>query len=65
MAKSVLSLVRVTDEVKAAAEKATVDDSRLVSSLVEKMLVDWLRGAGICRRDFPPGRIVCEGCYKL
>jgi hypothetical protein len=38
--------VRVTTEVKAAAEKAAAADSRSVASLVEKILAEWLREKG-------------------
>jgi hypothetical protein len=38
--------VRVTAEVKAAAEKAAAADSRSVASLVEKILAEWLRANG-------------------
>jgi len=46
MSKSSAISVRVTDEVKAAAEQAARDDSRSVASLVEKLLADWLRQKG-------------------
>jgi hypothetical protein len=35
--------VRVQPETKAALEKAAKDDLRSVSSLIEKILVEWLR----------------------
>jgi len=38
--------VRVQPETKAALEKAAKDDMRSVSSLVEKILVEWLRLKG-------------------
>lgn len=37
---------RLTPEVKEAIEKAAKDDMRSVSSLVEKILVEWLRTHG-------------------
>ncbi|WP_177215017.1 hypothetical protein [Tranquillimonas alkanivorans] len=46
MAKTSAISVRVTDEVKAAAEKAAKEDARSVASLVEKVLSDWLRERG-------------------
>ena len=38
--------VRVQPEVKAALERAAADDLRSVSSLVEKIAVEWLRERG-------------------
>lgn len=38
--------VRVQPETKAALEKAAKDDLRSVSSLIEKVLVEWLRAKG-------------------
>jgi hypothetical protein len=38
--------VRVQPETKAALEKAAKDDMRSVSSLIEKVLVEWLRAKG-------------------
>lgn len=38
--------VRVQPETKAALEKAAKDDMRSVSSLIEKVLVEWLRDKG-------------------
>ena len=35
--------VRLQPETKAALERAAKDDMRSVSSLVEKILVEWLR----------------------
>lgn len=34
---------RISAEKKAALEKAATDDSRSVSSMVEKVLTDWLK----------------------
>ncbi|MFG1414059.1 ribbon-helix-helix protein, CopG family [Xanthobacter sp. VTT E-85241] len=38
--------VRVQPETKAALEKAAKEDVRSVSSLIEKILTDWLRERG-------------------
>jgi hypothetical protein len=38
--------VRVQPQTKAALEKAAKDDLRSVSSLIEKILVEWLREKG-------------------
>jgi hypothetical protein len=38
--------IRVHPETKAALEKAAKDDMRSVSSLVEKVLVEWLKAKG-------------------
>lgn len=43
MVKSPSLGVRLQPEVKAALEKAAKDDLRSVSSMVEKVLTDWLR----------------------
>ena len=37
---------RVTTAVKQALEKAAVQDSRTLSSLLEKLVTDWLRQHG-------------------
>jgi hypothetical protein len=50
MAKTSAISVRVTDQVKAAADKAAADDSRSTASLVEKVLTDWLRERGYLPR---------------
>jgi hypothetical protein len=42
--------VRVLPETKAALEKAASDDMRTVSSLVEKVLVEWLRANGYLKK---------------
>ena len=47
--------VRVTAEVKAAAEKAATADSRSVASLVEKVLAEWLRDKGYLPSGARPG----------
>jgi len=46
MAKTSAISVRVSDDVKAATEKAATADSRSVASLVEKILTDHLKKAG-------------------
>ena len=46
MVKSPSLGVRLPPEVKAAAEKAAKDDVRSLSSLVEKVLTEWLRDKG-------------------
>lgn len=38
--------VRVQPETKAALETAAKDDMRSVSSLIEKILTEWLRAKG-------------------
>jgi hypothetical protein len=50
MVKTSAISVRVSDEVKAAAEKAAADDSRTLASYVEKMLIDHLRKAGYLKK---------------
>ncbi len=42
--------VRVQPETKAALEKAAKSDVRSVSSLIEKILVDWLKAKGYLRK---------------
>lgn len=44
--KSLPVSFRLPPEIKAAAEQAAKDDVRSVSSLIEKVLTDWLRGKG-------------------
>ena len=46
MAKTSAISVRVSDDVKAAAEKAAKEDSRSLAALTEKILSDWLRKNG-------------------
>ena len=43
MAKTSALSVRVTDQVKAAVEKAAADDQRSAASLVGKIVTEWLR----------------------
>ena len=38
--------IRVQPETKVALERAAKDDLRSVSSLIEKILVEWLRAKG-------------------
>lgn len=42
--------VRLQPETKAALERAAKDDVRSVSSLVEKILIEWLRAKGYLKR---------------
>lgn len=42
MAKTLPTSVRLSEQVKAAAERAAKDDDRSVSSLVERVLKAWL-----------------------
>jgi hypothetical protein len=42
--------VRLQPETKAALEKAAKDDFRSVSSLVEKILIEWLKAKGYLRK---------------
>jgi len=42
--------VRVQPETKAALEKAAKADMRSVSSLIEKILVEWLRANGYMKK---------------
>jgi hypothetical protein len=44
--KSTQLLVRIRPSTKAAAEQAAADDQRSLSSLVEKLLTDYLRRKG-------------------
>ncbi|MET4701927.1 hypothetical protein ABIE65_004976 [Constrictibacter sp. MBR-5] len=46
MARTAPTSMRLDPEVKAALERAAKDDMRSVSSLVEKILVEWLRANG-------------------
>jgi hypothetical protein len=50
MVKTSAISVRVSDEVKAAAEKAAEADSRSVASFVEKLLTEHLRKAGYLKK---------------
>lgn len=53
MAKTPSLGVRVQPEVKAALEKAAADDLRSISSLIEKVLTEWLREKGYLTRPAP------------
>lgn len=53
MGKSPSLGVRVHPETKAALEKAAKDDLRSVSSLIEKVLVEWLRDKGYLTKAKP------------
>ncbi len=46
MAKTTPLGVRVSSETKEALEKAAKDDMRSMASLIEKILVDWLKAKG-------------------
>ena len=50
MVKTSAISVRVSDEVKAAAEKAAQTDSRSVASYVEKLLTEHLRKGGYLKK---------------
>ena len=39
--------VRIKQETKAALEKAAAEDMRSMSSLIEKILTEWLRDRGL------------------
>lgn len=46
MVKNMPTSIRLAPEVKAALEKAASDDDRSVSSLVERILKEWLKAKG-------------------
>ena len=46
--------IRVQPETKAALERAAKDDLRSVSSLIEKILVEWLRAKGYLQAPGAP-----------
>jgi predicted HicB family RNase H-like nuclease len=48
--KSVAISIRVTEEVKKAAEKAADDDTRSVTSYVEKLILDDLKTKGYLKK---------------
>jgi hypothetical protein len=54
MAKTPSLGVRVQPQTKAALEKAAKDDLRSISSLIEKILVEWLRERGYLPKDEKP-----------
>jgi len=45
--------LRVHPETKSAIEQAAADDLRSVSSLVEKILIEWLRERGYLKKEQP------------
>jgi hypothetical protein len=49
MKTSIIS-VRVSDEAKAAAERMAADDNRSVSSLLNKLLVEFLKRRGMLKK---------------
>jgi hypothetical protein len=51
MARTAAIGVRVAPEIKAAAEKAARDDHRTLASLLEKLLVGYLREHGYLGRE--------------
>ncbi|KAB2752253.1 MULTISPECIES: ribbon-helix-helix protein, CopG family [Brucella] len=51
MQKSLPISFRLPAETKAALEKAAQDDMRSVSSLMEKLVTDWLREKGYLSDD--------------
>jgi hypothetical protein len=55
MGKSPSLGVRVQPDTKAALEKAAKDDLRSVSSLIEKILVEWLRDKSYLANGDQPG----------
>jgi hypothetical protein len=48
--------LRMSAELKAAAEQAAADDHRSLTSLVEKLLTDYCRSTGHLPRDATPVR---------
>jgi hypothetical protein len=56
MAKTSAISVRVSDQVKAAAEKAAADDSRSVASYVERLLAEHLKAKGYLADPSAPKR---------
>ncbi|TWB62942.1 ribbon-helix-helix domain-containing protein [Bradyrhizobium sacchari] len=58
MAKTAAISVRVPDDVKAAVEKAAEADSRSVASLVEKILVDYLKKNGYLKGPKPRATVL-------
>jgi hypothetical protein len=46
--------IRVLPETKDALERAARDDTRSVSSLVDKILVEWLRSNGFLQSNAEP-----------
>lgn len=58
MAKTTPLGVRISEEAKAALAKAAKDDMRSMASLIEKILVEWLREKGYAQEapKTPPTR---------
>lgn len=50
MVRNMPTSMRLDPEVKAALEKAAADDDRSVSSLVERILKEWLREKGFLEK---------------
>jgi hypothetical protein len=46
MAKTTPLGIRLTPDIRAALTKAAADDARSVSSLIGKVLADWLKAKG-------------------
>jgi hypothetical protein len=49
--KSATLNLRIDPELKAAAEKAAADDRRSLTTLVEKLLADYLRKRGYLQKE--------------
>ena len=50
MKKPLPTSVRFPADVKAALEKAAADDTRSVSSMIEKVMTDWLKKNGYLKK---------------
>jgi predicted HicB family RNase H-like nuclease len=50
MARTSAISVRVTDQIKKAAENAAKEDSRSVASLVERVLTEYLKAKGFLKK---------------
>jgi hypothetical protein len=57
MAKTSAISVRVTDLVKAAAERAADEDHRPLASYVEKLLIEHLKSEGYLDAEPPRGNV--------
>jgi hypothetical protein len=55
MVRSLAIALRVEPRVKEAAEKAAADDHRSVASLLEKLLVEYLKRTGYLEDNRRPG----------
>lgn len=51
MKKPLPTSVRLPDEVKVALAKAAEDDTRSQSSMIEKIVTDWLKMAGYLKKS--------------